>query len=92
MNNMGEDVYLYESRTWIKGLQKYEYKMVMKISTSRSLPKVRFPRVLLSTNVEFLIRLHGVRVFDKAACLTHGTAAPYGWAAAVQVVAKASVA
>jgi hypothetical protein len=31
MNNMGEDVYLYESTTWIKGLQKYKNKMVMEM-------------------------------------------------------------
>jgi hypothetical protein len=31
---------------------------------SRSLPEVRFLRVLVSTNVGSLICLHGVKVFD----------------------------
>jgi hypothetical protein len=36
--------------------------------------------------------LHRVKVFDQAVHLTHGTAGPYGRAAAVPVDAKAFVA
>ena len=35
-------------------------------SPSRSLPEVRFLRVLVSTNIRSQIRLHGVKLFDKA--------------------------
>jgi hypothetical protein len=61
-------------------------------SPSRTLPDVRFLRVLVSSSVVSLIRLHEVKVFDKVAHLTHGTTRPYGRAAAVPVLAKACVA
>jgi hypothetical protein len=50
-------------------------------SPLRSLPGVRFLRVLVSTNVESLIRLHGVKVFDLTVRLTHWTVGmrPYQW-------------
>jgi hypothetical protein len=60
-------------------------------SQSRSLLEVRFLRVLVSTNVGYLIHLHGVKVFDKAVRLTHGMDRPYGRTAAIPVVTKASV-
>jgi hypothetical protein len=60
-------------------------------SPSRSFSKVRFLRVLLSTNVEYLIRLYLMKVFDKVVRLTHATAGRYGQAMTVPLVTKESV-
>jgi hypothetical protein len=61
-------------------------------SPSRSLPEVRYLRVMAFANVRSLICLHGVKVFDQVERPTHGTAGSYGRAVAVPVVAKAFVA
>jgi hypothetical protein len=51
-----------------------------------------FLLVLLSLNVGSQISLQGVRVFDQAVWLTHGTVGQYGRAAAVSLVTKSPVA
>ena len=55
-------------------------------SPSRSLPEVRFLRVLVSTNVGSQILLHGVKLFDEAMSVAGGTAGRYGRAPAVPMV------
>ena len=54
-------------------------------SPSRSLPKVRFLRVSVSTNVGSQIRLHRVKLFDEAKAVPPGTGGQYGWAPVVSM-------
>jgi hypothetical protein len=49
-------------------------------------------RVLVSTNVETMICLHGVKLFDEAVLMVHGTAGRYGQVPAVQMPVKTFVA
>jgi hypothetical protein len=46
---------------------------------------------MLSTNVGTLIRLHGVKVFDRVVPPAHSMAGRYGWVLSIPVVAKTSV-
>jgi hypothetical protein len=50
-----------------------EYRCPSASSPSRSIPEVRFLRVLVSMNIGSLIR---VKVFDQAVSASHGTAGP----------------
>jgi hypothetical protein len=61
-------------------------------SPSKTLLEVRFLWVLVSMNAGSLIRLHGVKVLDRAVSTIHGTAGWYGQAMAIPVLANAFVA
>ena len=59
-------------------------------SPSRSLPEVRFLRVVVSLNVGSQIHLRVVKLFDEAEAVPHGTGVRYGWALPVPTVVKPS--
>jgi hypothetical protein len=68
----------------VKETTMYKYRSKKDRCPSTSFPSrsplgVRFLRVLLCTNVGSVFRLQGVKVFDKAVLMAHGTSGPYDW-------------
>jgi hypothetical protein len=58
---------------WPPRIRVVEKMMPYASSPSRSLPEVRFLRLLVSLNVESQIRLRVVKIFDESELVPHGT-------------------
>ena len=97
MNEMGMVMVMKMQRLMMMGMMSWPpmirvaaRMMPSASSPSRSLPEVRFLRVVVSLNVGSQIRLRVVKLFDEAEAVPHGTGGWYGRALPIPTVVKPS--